>query len=310
MSHLTFSRTSNHVIAVGTLDRQRRNGRETTQLHARNAVQGHEQRIVLQVPSPFGQVYGLPLQLGARLEGAELLAQAAPGVALTASGRLEWAQQTDRRYATAPDDTGRTSGELLFHVEALRAAAPEDEAGCDVWLSGVVLSAPRIQRHPHKRSVLLAQTALRVRIERGRQGSRARLVETERVPLVVPLDHPDAPNLLRPGNEVVVEGMLERIVVELRGPEVDRAIAVLDGEWQAQHAALHGSPEQLQTAERRYHSQRRALREATRSRVVAGYVELLNGTPASAREARALREAEVRARHTTHSTDNTGGAGM
>jgi len=134
-------------------------------------------------------------------------------------------------------------------------------------------------------------------------------VETERVPLVVPLDHPDAPNLLRPGNEVTVEGMLERITVQLRGSEVDHAIAALDAEWNAQRATANGSPEQFQAAERRYHGRRRALSEATRSRVVAGYVELHKGTPASPREARALREAEVRARNAPNSTEHTGGAG-
>ncbi|HWQ11219.1 MAG TPA: hypothetical protein VNL77_00380, partial [Roseiflexaceae bacterium] len=238
-------RGSNQVIAVGTLDRQLRNGRESTRIGARNALQGREEQIQLQLPSPFGQVYGLPLRLDSPIEGAELLDGAQPGTPLLVAGHLEWAQRTDARYALTPEERGRSTGELTFRVSAVRTPAPEDEPGCDVWLTGVVLSPAKVVRHPHKRSVVLAQTALRVSVERQRRGSRACLVETERVPLVAPLDHPQAPNLLRPGNRVVVEGMLERVVVELRGPEVNRAVAALDAEWRAQRAALEGRPEEL-----------------------------------------------------------------
>lgn len=309
MSHPEPSpRMSNHVVAVGTLDRQLRNGREVTRLRSRNALQGSEDLAVIQVPSPFGQVYGLPLRLDRLAEGADLLAEASAGAPLLVAGRLEWVQQTDRRYAVNPDDRGRSTGELSFHVEAIRQPSPDDEPGCDVWLSGVVLSPPRMQRHPHKRSVLLAQTALRVTVERVRRGSRVRLVESERVPVVVPISHPHAPNLLRPGNQVVVEGMLERVAVELRGPEVDRAVAALDAEWRERRGALQGRPDELRAAERGYLRRRRGLAEAVRSRVIAGYVELLSGAPASPREAQDLRAADVRARRAAHSEDPTGGA--
>jgi hypothetical protein len=284
---------ANQVIAIGTLDHQRHNGRETTRVGLRNALRGREERIVLQIPSPFGQMYALPLQLDGPVPGEEYLASAVAGAPLAVTGRLQWEQRTDRRYRVAPEEHGRTSGELTFHVSAVKVPEPEQEHGCDVWLSGVVQGAPRIQRHPHRRSVLLAQTALRVSVERQRRGSRTRLVETERVPIVVPLDHPDAPNLLRPGNQVVVEGMLERVVVELRGPDVDRAVAALDAEWQERRVALEGRVGELHAAEQRHADRRRGLGQAVRSRVVAGFAELVSGAPMSPGEARALREASV-----------------
>jgi hypothetical protein len=299
-------RASNQVIAVGTLDRQLRNGRETTRVGARNALRGREEQIQIQLPSPFGQVYGLPLRLDSPVEGAELLDRAQVGAPLLVAGSLEWAQRTDTRYAVTPEERGRSVGELTFRVSAVREPAPEDEPGCDVWLTGVVLHPAKVVRHPYKRSVLLAQTALRVSVERQRRGSRACLVETERVPVVVPLDHSQAPNLLRPGNSVVVEGMLERVVVDLRGPDVDRAVAALDAEWQAQRSALENRPEERRIAERHFARRRRGLLEAVRSRVVAGYVELLSGAPASVREARALREVSLRGRRPAPT--HTGGA--
>ena len=53
------------------------------------------------------------------------------------------------------------------------------------------------------------------RLERSRRGSRARITEPANVAVPIPVDHPEAPNLLRQGNQVVIEGMLERYIVPL-----------------------------------------------------------------------------------------------
>ncbi|MFO7167889.1 MAG: hypothetical protein DIU80_007645 [Chloroflexota bacterium] len=286
---------TNQVIAVGTLDRQWRNGRESTRIASRNALHGHEEQIVIQVPSPFGRVYALPLRLDGTSAGSALLEQAQIGTRLRVTGRLVWSQRSPARHA-GTERTSQPTGELAFCVSAVGEPTPDDEPGCDVWLSGVVIGPARVVRHPQKRALLLAQTALRVSVERQRRGSRARLVETERVPVVVPLDHPDAPNLLRPGNEVRLEGMLERVLVTRRGPEVDQALAALDAEWHAQRAGLEGQAEALRAAERRYLGRRRSLTEVVHSRVVAGYVELISGAPATLREVQAMRQASLRSR--------------
>ena len=70
--------------------------------------------------------------------------------------------------------------------------------------------------------------------------------------------------------------------------EVDRAVAALDEAWSEEESGL-SSPQARRDAERRYARQRRRLRETSRTRVVAGYVELLKGSPASLDEAQELR---------------------
>lgn len=121
-----------------------------------------------------------------------------------------------------------------------------------------------------------AATTVRVNLERTRRGSRARIAESANVAVAIPLDHPDAPGLLRLGNLVLIEGILERYLAPLRGAEVERAVTALDAAWAAQQAGLRENARR--DAERRYNRQRRRLQETTRTRVVAGYVELRAGT--------------------------------
>jgi hypothetical protein len=66
----------NTVRAVGTLDRQRagRGREETTLAPVWNAVRGLELSAVLQVRSPFGTPFQLPLRLDELVDGRELLA--------------------------------------------------------------------------------------------------------------------------------------------------------------------------------------------------------------------------------------------
>ncbi|NCC31603.1 MAG: hypothetical protein EOM24_06190, partial [Chloroflexia bacterium] len=311
MTSQPTERSLNHVRIVGTLDTQTISRREAatrpdvvasspgerpraTLVQRINDVQGTEQRAVLQVPSPFGKPFQITLHLEGNVAGSELLTDAAPGTLLAAEGELEWVQTTDPRYALDLTERGRRASELHFRARSLALATPDDEPGCDVWLTGTVLTTTRILRHPD-RPVRIAVTTVRVVVERTRRHSRARLSEPANVAIAIPLDHPDAPNLMRAGNEVCIEGMLERYLVPLRGVEVDRAVAALDASWTDEQAAAR-SPQALRDAERRYARQRRRLQETTRTRVIAGYVALTAGSPASVAEAQALRSAQQRAR--------------
>lgn len=284
------SRIANRAQVAGLLDQQFQGGQEFTRRGTRNELQGAEEQIVLQVASPFGRTYALPLQLTAGLPGSEILSQATAGTALMVRGGLEWVQQ--RAWPTVLPERSRTTAELVFRGETIMPAETTEELGCDVWLDGFVATPAQVTRHPYKPSILLALTSLQVQTERKRRNSRVSMIETIRIPVAVPLQHPQAPNLLRPGNRVIVEGMLERVIVKLHGPDIDQAVAVLEADWQHRSAELRDQA--LQTAERQYRWQRRKLCEVARSRVVAGYIELVDGTPATPREARKLRETYTR----------------
>jgi hypothetical protein len=310
MTQPEHDRPINLVRIVGTLDTQTVSRREAATLPSVvasgrgerpratltrrfNATQGSEQRAVLQVPSPFGTPFQITLHLEGVVAGRELLEASEPGTALAAEGELEWVQTTDPRYAVDVTERGRRSSELIVRARSVRLATDDDEPGCDVWLEGTVLTTARILRHPD-RPVLIAVTTVRVNVAHTRRGSRAVIHEPANVAVAIPVDHPDAPSLLRPNNQVQIEGMLERYVVPLRGSEVERALAALDDAWQQEQADLAGQARR--DAERRYARQRRRLQETTRTRVVAGYVALQAGTPASLDEAQVLRTESQRSR--------------
>jgi hypothetical protein len=286
---------TNLVRVVGTLEAQRTGHKRDEQLLTQqwNGVQGRERSLVLQVRSPFGTPFQLPLRFDILLEGEELLETSAPGDLVCAEGRLEWIQREDSRYATSSTSHGLRVTEVLFRPERIRLAAPEDEPGCDVWLQGVVRRTPRRYTHPDRR-VQVAVVGLEIQVERTRRNSLARIVEPIEIQVAMQIDHEDLPALLRVGNQVVVEGMLERVIVPLRNddPTVQDAVQALDAQWEAQHDHKAASREE----QRRYQRQRQRLQHTILTRVIAGYVSLIRGTPATFEEAQALRSERRRQR--------------
>jgi hypothetical protein len=215
----------------------------------------------------------------------------------------------DPRYALDATEQGRRSSEVTFRAHAIRLATEADELGCDVYLMGTVLAPARILRHPD-RPVRIAATTIQVEAERRRAHSRARITERANVAVVVPLDHPDAEQLLRPGNQVVVEGMLERVQVPLSGSDVDRVVATLEQQWSESQERLALKPGELRSAAQVYRKQRQRLTTASRTRIVAGYIELLAGTPATIAEAQSLRRERQRERQLAQRTRAAANSGQ
>lgn len=238
----------------------------------------------VRMAGPLGGDFRLPIRVMREIAGRELLDPAHHGVRLLVEGRLEW--------STSSDDAP-TSPTLI--ASAVRLVTPDDEDGCDIHMCGEITGPARIGRHPLRSSIALAHVTLRVLIPHTRPGSRALLTETVRIPVVIPLNHPGAPALLRPGNRVVIEGMLEQALLPRSGPEVEQAIADLE-ERAKQRAAWVMTSEEARTVEREHARRRWEATHTIIHRVVVGYVELLNGAPATVREARELRRAALQRR--------------
>lgn len=238
----------------------------------------------LRMAGPLGGDFRLPIRVMREIPGRELLDSAHHGARLLIEGRLEW--------ATSPDNA--TTSPMLI-ASAARLVTPDDEDGCDIRMCGEITGPARIGRHPLRSGIALAHVNLRVQIPRTRPGSRAMLTETVRIPVVIPLNHPGTPALLRPGNRVVIEGMLEQALLPRSGPEVEQALADLE-ETSKQRAAWVMTPEEARAAERDHARRRWEATHTIIHRVVAGYVELLNGAPATIREARELRRAALQRR--------------
>ena len=281
------------ITLVGTLETQKRYDKDVLVSTRYNSLQGRDDQISVQVLSPYGTPFRQVVHLEGSVAGRELLDEIAPGTPLAIDGVLEWTLITDGRYALSPMERGRQFSEITIRAQAIRLATSEDEPGGDVWLQGRVLTPIRILRHVEK-PIRIATTTLQIMPTRTRKGSRARLLARANVPVTIPLDHPDAEALFRPGNEVIVEGMLERVTVLLNGQDVERAVAALDSGWETERASL-GTAEQARR-ERAYGRQRWRLLEGARTRVVAGYVELIEGTPATLNEGLAIRREQQRQR--------------
>ncbi len=260
------------AIATGTLD------------ISPASRQGLPRRLQLRMTGPLGGDFRLPLRVTRAIPGHELLDSASHGVRLLVEGWMEWKTSLDE---TVPSPT--------LIVEAVRPVTPDDEDGCDIHMCGQVTGPARIGRHPLRSGLALAHVTVRVQIPRTRAGSRATITETVRVPVVIPLNHQGTPALLRPGNHVAVEGLLEQALLPRRGPDVEQAIAALE-EKAKQRATWVMTPDEVRAAERDHARRRREATHTVIYRVVAGYVELLSGTPATVREARQMRRTELQRR--------------
>ena len=107
--------SSNHVVVVGMLDtmmvrdrnakRDKNSGRpmliETTRKEGRTrGVGGRWENMTLQVGSPYGGMFALPIELSPDVPGIELLDSAAAETMLAIEGSLQLRQTFDGRFTT------------------------------------------------------------------------------------------------------------------------------------------------------------------------------------------------------------------
>ena len=133
---------TNHVVVVGMLDtmmvrdrnakRDKNSGRpvliETTRTEGRTrGVGGRWENMTLQVGSPYGGMFALPIELSPDVPGIELLDSAAAETMLAIEGSLQLRQTFDGRFATDRldarnrSDRGRPTRELQLRVSLVRA---------------------------------------------------------------------------------------------------------------------------------------------------------------------------------------------
>ena len=115
-------------------------------------------------------------------------------------------------------------------------------------------------RHTENCALELATTLLDVVIaERSTDpGSRAIIRRHVQVPIAVPLDHPDAGLLYRPGNRVRVEAVIDCLLEPQRGAAVTGALDALAERYAAERAQAGGEAERY-AAERAERRERRVV---------------------------------------------------
>lgn len=298
---MTYTPTScsstNRVIVIGMLDTIRDRGKEVLHRTQRNARRGKMEYLAIQVRSPYGGSFLLPLVVESGIKGNELLQSAKAGAPLALEGEIQLFKRFGRRFADDAEDEGRQVREMFLNVLAIRLPSEEEQyATSAVWLTGEVVEPPRFMRHPDLPDVQLAITVLEVTLERPSPmpGSRAITSMPARVRVAIPTSYEHAGALYRAGNQVLIEGQVDCIIEAQGGAAIEAQIAKLRIEREAQQAELASKSEQEQrNAERAYRRARASFLEAPRVQVLAGYVELLGGEKATIDEARVMRREHI-----------------
>jgi hypothetical protein len=306
----------NHVVVVGILDtmltrdrHDKRGGRavmvEITRRSGRaRGTGGRWENVRLQVGSPYGGMFALPIELSADVPGKELLDDAAAETMLAVEGSLQLRQSFDGRFATDRldarnrSDRGRPTRELQLRVSRVRApSAEERRTGSAVWLEGVVAEPPQVSRHPELPTIQLAGTILKVAFARPLDfpGVAATIDEVVDVNVAIPTGHRDAERLFQAGNRVRLVGQLDCRMEFQGGAPVAQKLATIDAEWAERKAELAGQPGQLRSAENAYLRMRQRFETAPRLYVLAGQVELLDGEPIALADTFEQRREFVRA---------------
>ncbi len=302
MTTVITTSPANKVIVIGMLDTMlvrergaRRSAEGRAKMVAVTRREGREhgrggrwENLTLQVRSPYGGMFAMPIEIEPNIPGAELLQSAAADTMLAIEGSLQLKQTFDGRYATDTKDArGRTdrsrpTRELQLLVSCVREPnAQEHRASSAVWLEGEIAEPPQISRHPDLPSIQLAGSILRVSFGRPADfpGIAATIQETVDANIAIPTSHADAEKLYRQGNTVRVIGQLD-CRMEFQGGEAVRLkLAEIDAEWAERKEALAGKLGELRRAESGYLRQRQRFEAAPRLYVLAGHIELLEGEP-------------------------------
>ncbi len=300
MQHSTDNTTpvppvpSSLTTVIGTVDSHIRGSREVVLIQRRNLSGGFELRIRIQVRSPFGHVFAMQVGLENCEDAIAQFAGTKTGAWVRVSGAIDWPPVLSHLQAAtlahhAPE-------ELVLRAQKLEIVPAEANTSSSLSFQGRVATPPRITRHPYRKNILLASTTLETIVAESdgyAAGSRTML---KRVPIVIALQHPDAPNVFRDGNIIAVTGGLERIVFPRSPLDAATALAAFEQAWHTRLELM--GPRERAIAERQFTHRRHHATHIDLARCVLDRAELLDGTPASSQEARHLRELHIRKRRT------------
>lgn len=282
----------NHAVAVGVIaiDRRDRN--------RRSALAANVTTMSLQLLTPFGEPFAIPLTLAGVVEDGYRLVNGAH-VAVEGFVRLE--RGFDRRYATEDDARGMQTRAMQFVVTHVREPRADEPVGTSlVQLRGQVLDPPVFVEHPQHPGVRLALVRFGVTMERPSGYPGSAIVRQERCQVTVAVETrtPDAELLYRRDNDVRVEGELDCVLISVPTAEDAAAVQRVKAQWAETRTQLAHDPREHEAAYRRYLGQLRRFADTPRWRVLAGHISAAgDATPISQGEARRQRRELQRERN-------------
>lgn len=299
MNNLDPTTSVNYAVIVGVLEINPR-GR-----NRRSALRATITEASMQLVTPFGEPFALPLTLAGVVENSTKLVA---GRRVAIEGQVRMERGFDRRYAHEDDARGVQTRAMQFIVQRVRDASEAEPSGASfVSLIGSVLDPPQFVNHPQLPTVRLALVRLGITQERPTPYPGSQIVRQDRhqVTVAVAVDDEHAGLLYRPGNRVRIQGELDCVLVERQGRSDEEAAAIqrVRLQWEETRRQLRADPGLLRENPRaeeqaygRYLGQLRRLRDTPSWRVLAGHIEPAGeAEPISQGQARRLRQQWSRA---------------
>lgn len=298
----------NRVILVGTLINIGRRNRQAV-IERRNSLGASIDEFGLEIISPFGDPFVVNLDATISTKGADLLNQTMIDKPLVVEGMIRRVVHRDRRLSVTDSDIGARMVETQIKVSLIRQPREEEvevlgaaTGSTAAWLTGKIIAEPRFTTHPMLRDVDIARTILQVTLQRPSPypGSRATTTEQMDVLVALPTKAEGSAFLYKPGNVVLIEGQVDLTrVPQGRNTIVQSKVEALEKEWQEQRMALEQSikaprerERQIRMALSRHRNRVASVSDIPILTVVAGYVELLEGTALSEKDINAILKRE------------------
>lgn len=310
MTTLDPTTSDNYAVIVGVLDINPR-GR-----NRRSALRATITEASMELVTPFGEPFALPLTLASVVENSTKLVA---GRRVAVEGQVRMERGFDRRYAHEDDARGAQTRSMQFIVHRVREAGEDEPSGSSfVSLVGTVLDPPQFVNHPQLPAVRLALVRFGITQERPSPYPGSQIVRQDRhqVNVAVAVDDEHAGLLYRPGNRLRIQGELDCVLVERQGRSDEEVAAVqrVRAQWEETRQQLRSDPGLLRENPRaeeqaygRYLGQLRRLRDTPSWRVLAGYIQPAGeAEPLSQGQARRLRQQWSREQGRGHAPERSG----
>lgn len=289
----------NKVILFAQVDQRRQNRKEIEKKaepeaairKVRNAQNGADYLVSLQVAAPYGGSYQMDVEVGSGTPGVELLSHAQAGLNLVLEGYLTRTREVDRRFADFEEEMieGVIYQDVVFQVESVRGRQSNDPqgTGSNVWIEGEVTEPPVFFRHPEFPEIELARIGVRTRTKTELGEGVVRPGRPCEVTVIVPTDEESVEFMYRRGNRVKVRGVLERVAMRQNRDIVREKVAELEEAWYTKREEVKDDARQLRIEGGRFLRSKERLERSPRTMVLAAEVTPMAGAQPLDREAAA-----------------------
>jgi len=206
-------------------------------------------QIQLQVLTPFGEPFALPVQLAGEAEQQYRLRRG-QSRNLVVTGQVRLSAQYDGRYARPDDVMGERVQRMELVAQTVRLLGPEETVGASiVELEGTVVGQPIPRSHPHLPTQDCIEVTLACAVPHTVTVGGSSLSRTlrYRVRLAVPRRARGARYLYVPGNRVRVRGELDCVLVRWMPDGADGSSAFQQAQeaWKYGQRRYQHSPQRL-----------------------------------------------------------------